>query len=178
MSLLRTRRVYTGRVINLDIDTVVFPDGSGGELEMIRHSGAAAVLPLLDPLDAPDPRVVLLRQFRHAADGYVWEIPAGRLEKDEAPETCAGRELEEEAGFTAATLMPLTTVYTTPGFTDERIHLFVALHLTPTPHRREPDEFMETHTLPWSQVLDRCRKGDIQDGKTLSAIMFVQCLLR
>lgn len=177
MSLLDTRRIYTGRVLNLDIDTVEFPDGSRGELEMIRHSGAAAVLPLLDPPENPDPRVILLRQFRHAADGYVWEIPAGRLEQGETPEACAHRELEEEAGYQAATLLHLTTIYTTPGFTDERIHLYAARDLTPVPHRREADEFMEARVLPWSQVIDYCRTGEIRDGKTLATILFVEALI-
>ncbi len=178
MTLVASRRVYTGRVLNLDLDTVRFPDGSSGELEMIRHSGAAAVLPLLAGLDSSDPPVVLLRQFRHAADGYVWEIPAGRLEPGEAPQACARRELEEEAGFQAATLTPLTWIYTTPGFTDERIHLFAATGLSPTPHRRDPDEFMEVHTLPWSEVLELARKGEIRDGKTLTAILFVESFMR
>ena len=178
MTLLTSRRVYSGRVLNLDIDTVRFPDGTTGDLEMIRHSGAAAVLPLLDPPSAPNPRAVLLRQFRHAADGVVWEIPAGRLEPGEAPENCARRELEEEAGFVAGTLLPLATIYTTPGFTDERIHLFAGIGLTPTAHRREPDEFIETHTLPWSDVLALTRSGQIQDAKTLVTILFVESSMR
>jgi ADP-ribose pyrophosphatase len=80
MTLLGAERMYDGRVIDLDVDTVRFPDGSIGRLEMIRHPGASAVVPFLDPPSAPDPRVLLLRQFRHAADGYLWEIPAGRLD--------------------------------------------------------------------------------------------------
>lgn len=178
MTLVASRRVYSGRVVNLDIDTVRFPDGSTGEVEMIRHSGAAAVLPLLDPPSAPDPRAVLLRQFRHAADGVVWEIPAGRLEPGEDPEACARRELEEEAGFVAGTLIPLTSIYTTPGFTDERIHLFAATGLTPTTHRREPDEFIEAHPLPWSDILARVRSGEIQDAKTMAILLFVETFIR
>jgi ADP-ribose pyrophosphatase len=154
---------------------VRFPDGSAGQLEMLRHPGAAAVVPFLDGPEAPDPRVLLIRQFRHAADGFIWEVPAGRLDAGEAPEACARRELEEETGMRAATLERLTTIYTTPGFTDERIHLFRAHGLEAGAHHREPDEFMELHTLRWSAVMEMVRGGEIQDGKTLASLLFVQC---
>jgi len=95
---LGTRRVYSGRVLDLDIDTVRFPDGSVGELEMIRHSGASAVVPVLSDCAAADPEILLIRQFRHAADGLIWEVPAGRLDPGETPDDCARRELLEEAG--------------------------------------------------------------------------------
>jgi ADP-ribose pyrophosphatase len=170
MPLLSTERIYTGKVLNLDLDTVRFPDGSSGTLEMIRHPGAAAVLPFLDHPDDPDPRVILIRQFRHAADGYVWEIPAGRLEPDETPEACAHRELLEETGYTAIEVRPLITIYTTPGFTDERIHLFLATGLAAGTARPEADEFVEPRILPWSEVLAMARRGEIQDGKTLCAL--------
>ncbi len=178
MTLRATERRYTGRVINLDIDTVEFPDGSIGELEMFRHPGAAAVVPFVDAPTDPDPRIILIRQFRHAADGYIWEIPAGRLDKGEAPETCARRELLEEAGVTAEHLEPLTTILTTPGFTDERIYLFLAHRLTQGAHQREADEFMELHTTPWSEAMRLARSGEITDGKTLIALLFVDAFLR
>jgi ADP-ribose pyrophosphatase len=178
MTLLSARPVYTGRVLNLDLDTVRFPDGSVGELEMIRHPGAAAVVPLLaDPREA-DPEVILIRQFRHAADDYIWEIPAGRLDPGEAPEACARRELTEEAGVTAVELRRLTTIFTTPGFTDERIHLFAAVGLEGAEARREPDEFVEPRRLRWSRVLEMIEAGEVRDGKTLVALMFVECFLR
>lgn len=178
MTLLATRRIYTGRIINLDIDTVGFPNGTAGELEMIRHSGASAVVPLLDPADTADPRVVLIRQFRHAADAFIWEVPAGRLDPGEAPEACALRELQEETGYTAARLTRLTTIYPTPGFTDERIHLFVATDLTPGDGAPESDEFVEPQVLRWSEVLRLIGRGEVVDGKTLVSLLFVQCLLR
>jgi ADP-ribose pyrophosphatase len=174
MTLVKAERIYTGRVLNLDMDTVRFPDGSTGQLEMIRHSGASAVLPFLDAPSEPDPRLLVIRQFRHAADGFIYEIPAGRLDAGETPEACAARELSEETGYLAARLERLTTIYTTPGFTDERIHLFMATGLEPGPHRREADEFLEVHRLRWSEVLDLVRTGGITDGKTLAALLFVQ----
>ena len=153
MTLTGSERRYVGRVIHLDVDTVRFPDGSTGQLEMIRHPGASAVVPMLDDPAGPDPRVLLIRQFRHAADGVIWEVPAGRLEPGETPEACARRELAEETGMRAGRLERLTTIYTTPGFTDERIHLFLAGGLEEGDHRREADEFMELRPTPWSEAM-------------------------
>ena len=167
-----SRRIYTGRVLNLDIDTVRFPDGSQGELEIIRHSGASAVIPVLDDLRSADPRIVLVRQYRYAAGGLVYEIPAGRLDAGESPQACAGRELEEEAGYRAETITPLFSIFTTPGFTDERIHLFVASGLTAVTARRERDEFLETVELPLSAVLDMIGRDEIPDAKTSVALLF------
>jgi ADP-ribose pyrophosphatase len=174
MTLVSSERLYTGKVVNLDRDTVTFPNSSTGQLEMIRHPGASAVVPFIDEPRAPDPRIYLIRQFRHAADGYIWEIPAGRLDPGETPATCAQRELEEEIGMTADVLARLITIYTTPGFTDEKIHLFIAHELKKGTHRREADEFMEVQTRRWSEVLDMIRTGQIQDAKTLAAILYVQ----
>lgn len=170
---LATRRVYTGRVLNLDIDTVRFPDGSSGEMEIIRHPGAAAVVPVVSDPKGPDPAVLMLRQYRYAAGGQVWEIPAGRLDQGEAPEACARRELREEAGVEAGRLEPLTTIWTTPGFTDEAIHLFWATDLKAVAHAREADEFIEVVSKPLSEVLQGIRDGEIRDGKTIAAILYV-----
>ena len=178
MALLDSERRYEGRVIHVDHDTVRFPDGSTGVLEMIRHSGAAAVVPFLDDPQSNDPRVLLIHQFRHAADGMVWEIPAGTLEIGEPPEECARRELVEEAGMDAARLVRLTTIFTTPGFTDERIHLYLATGLTPVALAREADEFITVHEKRWSEVGRMIRTGKIKDGKSLSALMYVNCFVR
>ena len=178
MTLVSTSRLYSGRIIHLDLDTVSFPDGSTGQLEILRHPGASAVVPFLDPPGAADPRVILIRQFRHAADGYIWEVPAGRLDPGESPEACAARELEEETGLRAERLERLTTICTTPGFTDERIHLYLALGLEAGAEHREADEFMELHTLHWSQVLGMIERGEVVDGKTLVTLMYVQCFRR
>jgi ADP-ribose pyrophosphatase len=178
MSLVSSTRLYSGRVVNLDLDSVRVPDDSIGQLEMLRHPGAAAVVPFLDPPGGGDPQVVLIRQFRHAADGFIWEVPAGRLDGGEPPESCAARELEEETGMRARRLERLTTIHTTPGFTDERIHLFLADGLEPGAEHREADEFMELHTLRWAQVLRMIERGEIVDGKTLVSLLFVQTFRR
>src|SRR3954463_10104531 len=125
---ISSRREYTGRVVSLDVDTVRFPNGVTGDLEMIRHPGASAVVPLIETGD--ETRVLLIRQYRYAAGGFLYEVPAGRLDAGEDPKSCAERELKEETGCSADQIDYLTTIYTTPGFTDEKIHLFMATHLT------------------------------------------------
>jgi ADP-ribose pyrophosphatase len=174
MPLKSTRRLYSGRVFDVDLDSVEFPDGSLGTLEMIRHPGAAAVLPVLDPVTDDDPRVVLIHQFRHATDGYIWEVPAGRLDPGELPEDCARREMAEETGFVAGRLEHLASVYTTPGFTDEIIHLFAAEVTGLGDHQRELDEFLEVKTLCWSEVGQMVGRGQIVDGKTLCCLFSFQ----
>jgi ADP-ribose pyrophosphatase len=178
MTLVSTERLHTGKVVNLDRDTVRFPDNSTGQLEMVRHPGASAVVPLLDEPRSADPRVLLIRQFRHAADDFIWEIPAGRLDPGETAATCAHRELEEETGMSADVLSRLTTIFTTPGFTDEKIHLFLAHGLKPGKHRREADEFMEVQTRKWSEAMSMIRSGEIRDGKTLVGLMHVESFRR
>lgn len=169
---ISSRRVYTGRVVSLDVDTVRFPNGMEGELEMIRHSGASAVVPLLEAPDG-ETKVILIRQYRYAAEGYVYEVPAGRLDEGEAPESCAHRELKEETGYTAAVMTPLTMIFTTPGFTDEQIHLFLATGLVSGESKLESDEVLDIHPMPMSQALEMIRSGAIRDGKTISALLFV-----
>jgi len=168
-----TTRLHTGKLLNLDLDEVRFPDGSTGKLEMVRHPGASAVVPLLSDPEGDDPQVLLLRQYRYAADGYLFEIPAGRLDNGEEPDRCAHRELQEETGCTAARMELLTTMFTTPGFTDERIHLFLATGLTRGEAHREKDEFAETVILRLSQALEMIKTGEIKDGKTIVGLLFV-----
>lgn len=170
---LAHRRVYTGQVVHLDVDTVQYPDGSTGELEMLRHPGAAAVIPFASDPRGADPTVLLIRQYRYATGGPLFEIPAGRLDAGEAPEQCALRELKEEVGVTAGRLERLTTIWTTPGFTDEQIHLFWAADLAAGAHAREPDEFIEVVPKPLSDVLRMVRGGEICDGKTVVAILYM-----
>ena len=167
-----TRRMYSGRIINLDIDTVRFPNGTIGELEMIRHPGASAVVPFLTDPAGDDPTVLLIRQYRYAAERYLYEVPAGRLDPGEAPDACARRELREETGCQADRVEHLITMYTTPGFTDEKIHLFMATGITRGEDTREADEFIETETMPLSRALSLVERGEIQDGKTALALMY------
>ncbi|MEO8575699.1 MAG: NUDIX hydrolase [Gemmatimonadales bacterium] len=175
---ISSRRVYNGRVISLDVDTVRFPNGTVGELEMIRHPGASAVVPFLDDPTAADPRIVLIRQYRYAAGDFVFEIPAGRLDKDEAPDACAHRELREETGYSAERMVRMTTFYTTPGFTDESIHLFAASGLTAGSSSLEPDEILDLQVVSLSEAISMVAKGEIKDGKTMIGLLFAAALIR
>ena len=170
---LASRRVHTGRVVRLDIDTVRFPDGSTGELELIRHPGAAAIVPCVSDPPGPDPTILMIRQYRYAAGGPLWEIPAGTLDAGEDPDSCARRELLEEAGVAAARLERLTSIWTTPGFTDEVIHLYLASGLETRQPSRERDEFIEVVPEPVSRVLRRIREGEVRDAKTIVAILYM-----
>lgn len=177
-STISSQRIYTGRVLDLDIDRVRFPDASEGQLELIRHSGAAAVVPFLDEPNDSSARILLIRQYRYAADRFLYEIPAGRLERGEEPVACARRELREEAGCEAASLVSLGGFFTTPGFIDEFIHLFIAAGLTRGEAKPESDEFIhsESHTLlEGLRMIDR---GEIVDGKTIIALFMADRLIR
>lgn len=167
-----SQRIYTGRIVNLDVDQVRFPDGSTGELELIRHPGASAIVPCLSDPAGEDPQILLLRQYRYAADGYLYEVPAGRMEPGESPLDCARRELQEETGCTAAEIEPLITIYTTPGFTDEVIHLYLATGLTRGATARDADEFFEVETLSLSRALEMIERGEIRDAKTVVALLY------
>ncbi|HSA55273.1 MAG TPA: NUDIX hydrolase [Gemmatimonadaceae bacterium] len=167
------RRIYNGRVISLDIEAVRFPDGSTGSLEMVRHPGASAVLPVLsDPIRETDPEILLVRQFRHAAGDFIYEVPAGRLDDGEDPRHCAERELREETGCRAERLDPLISFFTTPGFTDELIHAFVALGVSRGEPSHEDDEFITVESLRLSSALAMVADGRIVDGKTIITLLF------
>lgn len=171
--LIERRPVHKGRIVDLGVDTVRYPDGSTGELEMIRHSGASAVLPVLSDVNGADPQIVLVKQYRYASGGYLFEVPAGRPDRPGEPwEECARRELREETGLEAGRLEPLTSIWTTPGFTDEKIHLFIATELTAGETAFDPDEFMETVAMPFSQALRMVRDGEIQDAKTVCTLLY------
>jgi ADP-ribose pyrophosphatase len=167
-----SRRAYTGKIINLDVDTVRFPDGSIGELEMVRHPGASAVVPFLSDPRGADPQLMLIKQYRYAALQELYEIPAGRLEPGESPAVCAARELQEETGCTAVHVEQMHTMYTTPGFTDEKIHLFLAYDLTRGETNRDVDEFISVEVVPLTTALEMIRDGRIVDAKTALGILY------
>ena len=174
---ISSERVYDGRILNVDRERIVNPDGNELDLEIIRHPGAAAVVPVLTRLDAPDPTILLIKQYRYAAGGEIWEIPAGVLESGEAPETCARRELREETGGTTSNLRHLTTIFTTPGFTDEVIHLFLAMDIEFGSPNHQPDESIELASMPMSQVLAMIKNGKMMDSKSISALLYVSRFL-
>ena len=168
-----SKRVYTGRMINVDIDTVRFPNSTIGELEIVRHPGASAVVPFLTDPHGSDPQILLIKQYRYAAGGYVYEIPAGKLDGDEDPLVCARRELQEETGCTAERIEHLYTFFTTPGFTDEKIHAFMAVGLERGDTAHEKDEFMSIETVNLSRALELIQRGELNDAKSALAILYV-----
>lgn len=165
-------RVWEHRFLDAHVDQVRFPDGSVGEQVLIHHPGAAAVVPFLSDPRGEDPQLLLIKQYRYAVGGNLWEIPAGRLEPSEAPLACAHRELLEETGCTARVMEPLTAMWTTPGFTNEKIHIFLASDLTRGEAKREADEFIEIVTLELSKVLSMIKSGEISDAKTIVGVLF------
>jgi ADP-ribose pyrophosphatase len=162
------KSVYRGRVVNLNLETVTLPNGVTVEMEVIHHSGAAAVVPMKD-----ENTVLLVRQYRHAVGGYILEIPAGKLHPNEDPRDCAARELEEEIGFRASALEPVITFFTTPGFTDEVIHIFRATALTPGTQNLGHDEVLEVIELPLEMAIGQIEDGTIRDAKTIVGLQAV-----
>jgi len=162
---MSVREVYTGRIIELRLEDAELPNGKSITLEVVHHPGAAAIV----ALDAHG-EVTLLRQWRHAAGGYIWEIPAGTLAPGEAPEACARRELREETGLVAAEWMGLGSILTTPGFCDERIHLFLARDLSDDAQQLDQDEVLTVSRTPLAKALEMVDGGEIEDAKSIAAL--------
>lgn len=158
--------VFRGRVVELNLETVRLPNGQEVELEIIHHPGGAAVL----ALDA-DNRVCLLRQYRHAAGGYIWELPAGKIDNREPPLQTAQRELEEEGGRRAERWESLGECLSSPGVFTEIVHLFLARDLEPVQVRPERDEVFTVEWLPFGEVLRMVDTGELRDGKSLAGVL-------
>ncbi|MET0660214.1 MAG: NUDIX hydrolase [Steroidobacteraceae bacterium] len=156
------KTIYRGRVIELTLETVRLPNGADAELEIIHHPGGAAVV----AVDGAG-HVCILRQFRHAAGGYLWELPAGKIDNREPPLQTAQRELEEEAGHQAARWDSLGHYVSSPGVFTEVVHLFLARDLRATAARPEQHEVFETHWLPFREVVNMAASGKISDGKSI-----------
>lgn len=165
-------RIWQHRFLDAHLDQVRYPDGTIGEQVLIHHPGASAVVPFMSEPTGPDPQVLLIDQYRYATGGRMWEIPAGRLEPGEDPLACAHRELREETGCTAMSMERLTTMWTTPGFTDERIHIYLAKGLTRGDASHEADEFIEVSTFPLSAALRMIERGEIADAKTIIGLLY------
>jgi len=165
---MSSRTIYSGKVITLNIDTVTLPNGITVDLEMVRHPGAAAVVPCKE-----DGTVVLIRQFRHAAGGFIFEIPAGKLHPGENPQDCAARELEEEIGYRAGRFERLSSIFTAPGFTDEVIHVYKATGLTKGRQQLDRDEVLEVVEMPIAEAIGKIRDGTIRDAKTIVGLQAV-----
>jgi ADP-ribose pyrophosphatase len=160
------RRVQRGAQFEMVTEPIDLPNGRRVELDLVRHPGAAAIVPFLTP-----DRVLMIRQYRFATGGTILEIPAGKLDPGEAPETCATRELIEETGFRAGRIEKLGAIWTSPGFTDEVIHLFAGFDLEPDEQRLEPDEVIELVPMDLEDALQAVRTSPVFDGKSAIALL-------
>lgn len=167
--LLSSREVFRGRIARLTVDTVTLPNGHTADLEILHHPGGTAAVAI-----DREGRVCLLHQFRHAAGGAVWELPAGRLEPGELPIDTIRRELVEEAGVEAKHILSLGESLSSPGIFTERIHLFLATDLTPVPDAREAAEVLDVHWVPLDEAVRRALEGQIDDAKTVVGLLRAQ----
>lgn len=172
MSLIRSETRFRGRVVTAGVETVELPNGHRVELDIVHHPGGAAIA----AVDAQG-RVCLLRQYRHAAGGWIWELPAGKLEPGEPPLETARREIIEEAGCTADTWRPLGGIVSSPGVFTEIIHLFLATGIRPATQQTEAGEVIEVHWVPLEHACRRALDGEIVDGKTCIGLLRAQAAL-
>jgi len=177
MDLTETRiaseRIYEGRILNLRRDRVRLPNGREAGREVVEHSGAVAIIALDD-----DQHIYLVRQYRYPINQVTLEIPAGKLDAGEEPAACARRELAEEVGLAAARWQPLLTFYSTPGFSDEIMHLFLATGLQPHREKADDDEFIEIVRIPLTEAATMALRGGIQDAKSIAGIMAATHILQ
>lgn len=170
---LNTRvTLHRGRVFELVKDNITLPNGVTFDIDVIHHPGAAAVVPLLQ-----EHTILLIRQYRHAAGGFIWEIPAGTLNPGEPPLECAKRELAEETGFSAKKFKKLGEITPVPGYSDERIHLFLATDLQPALQNLDKDELLNVHKVGFEEAFEMVLRGEIQDGKTICGLFLAKRFL-
>ncbi|HKU67347.1 MAG TPA: NUDIX hydrolase [Candidatus Baltobacteraceae bacterium] len=166
--LTASREIYKGRIFTLRVDTVLDQDGRSRQLDIVEHPGSYAIA----ALPAED-RIVLVRQYRHAAKQAMWEIPAGTAEPNESCEEGALRELREETGFIAGSLKELCSVYPTPGYCSERVHIYAARGLQAGPQQLEEDEHIEVREVAFEEAWDMQASGEINDMKTVLALLWL-----
>ena len=174
--VLRSEKKYTGKIFDLIVDEIEYPSGNKSVREVASHPGGAVVVPLF-----PNNDVMLVRQFRYPVQKYVYELPAGKLNFGEDPAICARRELEEETGWTTETLRPLATIYTTPGFCNERLHLYLATELKKSELGQQLEEgeaSLTVEMIALSGVIAMIENGEIVDGKTICGVLLAERVLR
>ncbi len=160
---------HQGRVFTLVTETVTLANGVTVDADILRRPGASAIIPMADKNT-----VILIRQYRHAVGGYIWEIPAGTLTPGELPEACAKRELIEETGFSAGEWQKLGEIIPVPGYSDERIHIFLAAGLRPAEQNLDKDEVLDVHKIKFDHAVEMICKREIQDGKTIAGLLMAK----
>ncbi len=163
-----TTLIHAGRVFRLERERLALENGNTVDLDIIRHPGAAAIVPLKN-----NDTILMIKQFRRAAGGYIWEIPAGTLNKGEDPLTCAHRELEEETGFSAGKMEKIGEIVPVPGYSDEKIRIFLASDLVPAKQHLDRDEMLSVHEIKTQEVFKMVEDGRIVDGKTIAGLFFM-----
>ncbi|NLJ97918.1 MAG: NUDIX hydrolase [Tissierellia bacterium] len=163
---MKTDKIYEGKMVNLRIDTVELPDKKYSKREIVEHPGSVGIIPITD-----DGSMVLVRQFRKPIEKNLLEIPAGKIEINEEPKETALRELSEETGYMANKMEYLFEFYTSPGFSDEKIYLFLATDLLKGEANPENDEYIEVEKLKIEDLVDMVEKGEINDSKTIISIL-------
>jgi len=174
--VLRSEKKYTGRIFDLIVDEIEYPSGNKSIREVASHPGGSVVVPLLSNND-----IIFVRQFRYPMQEYLYELPAGKLNPGEDPAVCARRELEEETGFTAGQLRPLTSIFTTPGFCNERLHLYLATELKKSPDGQRLEEgeaSLTVEVIPFQRVLRMIEEQQIIDGKSICGVLLAERVLR
>ena len=166
LELLDSQKIFTGVVFDVDRDRLLEENGMEIVREVVRHPGGAGALPLFD-----DGRVALVSQYRHPARRELLEIPAGKIERGETPETCAAREVEQEIGFRAGRIEKLAEFYSTPGFCEEKLYVYLAVDLTPCSQNLDHDELIEIVYLPLAEAVKMAERGEIEDSKTIIALL-------
>lgn len=176
LKLLSRNKIYDGKVFNVIVDNVEYPSGNQSIREVAEHSGGAVILPLF-----PDKSIILIKQHRYPLNEYIWELPAGKLKEGENPLECAKRELEEETGYSAKQWQKITSIYTTPGFCNEILHLYLATQLFPTGEGQKLEEGEQSLTLkiiPLAEAIAMIEQGEIRDGKSICSILIGQRILK
>ncbi len=171
--ILSSEQVFDGRVIRVFLDDVRLPDGRKARWERVEHPGAVGIVPLAD-----ESTLLMVRQYRHAVRGELLEIPAGKLDRDEAPVECASRELVEEVGYKAGQMIKLAEFYNSPGYSDERFFLYLGKDLSPQEGEPEADEFLEVVKVDLNEALSMISKGTIRDAKSIIGITLTGLFLK
>lgn len=166
--IIEKNQIYSGRVVGLSVETIALPDGKETKREVVQHPGATVIVPMISPKE-----VVLIKQFRYCVKKELWEIPAGTVEEGESPLACAERELIEETGYRAGKIEPMGGFFTSPGFCDEYLHLFLATQLEPCQADQDTDEQIEVHVMTLEDALSRIETGEIVDAKTIVGLVRV-----
>jgi ADP-ribose pyrophosphatase len=171
--LIRSETLLKGRAFLIRRDTLKTPDGNETKLDIIEHGGSVVIVPIDE-----DGNLLFVRQYRHAADMDLLELPAGTLEKDEDPDVCAAREIREETGFAADKIEKIGDFYLAPGYSTEFMHVYLARELRYDPLEADADEFLSVEKIPFAEAIQMAERGEMPDAKSLAALLLAKSHLK